>query len=168
MYGCRAADASGCALLRGRRSECPDARVPDSSSRRSTSRQRSLAALLSWPRFVDAQRTPAEIFTVELRNGRFGFARVRHLDEAETARPARLAIHEDLDGRNFTKRTEGIAKLVFAHAIGQIANVDIHHKTLTPLRPPMRRSTNGVRLSAGQNSTTGALFGSIPRYSRLS
>src|SRR5688572_5736555 len=122
----------------GVEANAPTLAVPDSSSRRSTSRQRSLAALLSWPRFVDAQRTPAEIFTVELCNGRFGFALVRHLDEAETARPARLAVHEDLDGRNFTKRTEGIAKLVFAHAIGQIANVDIHHQGSHAVASPDR------------------------------
>src|SRR5262245_63933597 len=86
------------------------------------------ALLLSGPRFVDAQRPSAEVFAVELCYGRFGFALVRHLDEAEPARASRLAIHEDLDGRNCTKRTEGIAKLVFAHAIGQIAYVDIHHR----------------------------------------
>jgi hypothetical protein len=119
-----------------------------------------LAALFSRPRFVDAQRASADVFTVELRNGRFGFALVRHLDEAEAARAARLAIHEDLDGRNFTKRTESIAKLVFAHAIRQIANVDIHHPALTPLRTPDRRSTNGVSSSAAAK-LYGRRFGAV-------
>src|SRR6185503_13354675 len=133
-------------------------------------RQRSLAALLlSGPRFVDAQRASADVFAVELRNGRFGFALVRHLDETETARASRLSIHEDLDGRNLAKRTEGIAKLVFAHLVRQISNVDIHHSRLSRrCVPPMRRSTNGVRSSAAENSTAGAFLRSMPRYSRIS
>src|SRR6185436_9294612 len=143
-----------------------------SSSRHSTNAKGSSAALLlllSRPRFVDAQRPAADVFAIELRDGRLGFALVRHLDETETARAARLTIHEDLDGRNFAKRTEGIAKLVFAHAVRQIAYVDIHHRRSHAVASPdealnQRREIERRR----QNSTTGAFLRSIPRYSRFS
>ena len=134
-------------------------------------RQRSLAALLlSGPRFVDAQRASADVFAVELRNGRFRFALVRHLDETETARASRLSIHEDLDGRNFTKCTEGIAKLVFAHAIGQIAYIDIHHRGSHAVHDTPDEALNQRREIERwrQDSTAGAFLRSIPRYSRIS
>src|SRR5882672_378075 len=106
------------------------------------------SAPLSRSRFVDAQSPPTEIFPVELRDRGLRFALVRHLHEPEAARPTGLAIHEDFRGGHFTKSTEGIAKLAFGHAVGQISDVDIHHHRLfTPLHTTSS-STNGARSSA--------------------
>ena len=69
-----------------------------------------------------------ERIRTELRDRALGFALIRHFDEAETTRSASLAIHEDLDRRNFPEGSEGIAKLGFAHAVGQISDVDVHHR----------------------------------------
>src|SRR5690606_36843945 len=60
---------------------------------------------------VDAQRAPADVLAVQLSDGCLRFLLVGHFDEAESARPSRLAIHQDLDGRHFAVRCEGFAKL---------------------------------------------------------
>src|SRR5690606_23079264 len=81
---------------------------------------------LARPSLVDAQSAPADVLAVQLSDSRLRFFLVRHLDEAETARSTRLPIHQDLDGGHFAIRCERIAKLALAHAIGKIADVNIH------------------------------------------
>src|SRR5688500_9310205 len=45
---------------------------------------------------VHGQSTSLEIRIVQRRNGSCRFLRVRHFNEAEAARAARLAVHDDL------------------------------------------------------------------------
>jgi hypothetical protein len=52
------------------------------------------AAVCSRLRFVDGQSTAAEVFAVELFDGRRRAFRRRHFDEAEAARAARVTIFD--------------------------------------------------------------------------
>src|ERR687883_22770 len=53
------------------------------------------AAVFAGLRLVDGQRAPADFPAVELRDGGLTLLLGRHLDEAEAARAARVAVFDD-------------------------------------------------------------------------
>ncbi len=78
-------------------------------------------------RFVDVHGTARDLLLIETLYCRFGFIFIRHFDEAKTARPAGLPIHDDANGRYLAKGTEGISNIIFRCIERQITNVDVNH-----------------------------------------
>src|SRR4051794_39837861 len=81
------------------------------------------AALFLRLRFVDLKSAAAILLAVESGNGRFGFLLIGHLNESETLRAARIAIHDDLSAVHGAMRREKCRKTFIRHVIAEVTNV---------------------------------------------
>src|SRR5688572_17229819 len=80
-------------------------------------------AVLARAGFVDDQVATVVFGAVELGDRVVGGIFGRHLDEAEAARTARLAIHNDICGVHLAGRGEMLMKVLAGDAEGQITYV---------------------------------------------
>src|SRR5919107_1616013 len=100
------------------------------------------AAILAGPRLVDRQVAAAELLAVELRDGRLALFARRHLDEAEAARAARVAILDDRGRLDVAGLREQVAE-VFARSLERkVADVKFngHSDVPLPLKGVSKRS----------------------------
>ena len=81
--------------------------------------------ILTGTRFVDDERTTLDVSVVHLLD-RFATALVAHLHETETARAARLAVHEHLRRLNVAELTEHVLKVLVRHGPRQVADIQVH------------------------------------------
>ena len=79
---------------------------------------------LALARFVHAQRSAAEIFSVCFSDG-FVRRRVVKLDKAKAARAARFAVGNDRHGLNFAEGGKKVLELGFRRAPGKVAYIDL-------------------------------------------
>jgi hypothetical protein len=106
-------------------------------------------ATITLLRFIDFQRTTAEVLAIERLHGAGGIG-IRHFDEAEAARATGFAIvHQGhlVDGAVGSKQG---AHLIFGGSERQISNVKFHPDQLT-----IKETVTGIALSAGSQ-----IFGS--------
>jgi hypothetical protein len=103
---------SGFEINKNRRVRPPDllvaVAVPTAASTAASST--ASATILARTGFVDSQGTPLEILTVQGVN--CGLGSVRHFHEAETARFAGFAIHNDLCRGDGSVRAEKLAEVI--------------------------------------------------------
>src|SRR5579871_5230968 len=78
-------------------------------------------------RFVDIERAPVQILTVETVDRIIGFGIVRHFDERETTRLTRITIPDDVDIIHATVRLERRAECVFGGPEAEITDKNIFH-----------------------------------------
>src|SRR5205085_12504296 len=81
------------------------------------------AALDAGPRLVNGQRATAELFAVELLDGRCRSFGRRHLDEAEAARATRVAVFDDRRVLDLSGLREHLAQLVAGRAEVKVPDV---------------------------------------------
>ena len=74
---------------------------------------------------VDLQRAAAELAIIEPLDRRLGFGVRRHLDKAEAAGAARVAVGDDGDGLDGSELGEGSLELRLRGVEGQIADVKL-------------------------------------------
>jgi len=114
---------------------------------RATSRSaRAAAGFRLGARFVDLKIATAEVFSVERRDGFSGFRVVYHLDEAEAARFARLAIGSDVNARKLSEGFEQGAQIRCSRLKAHVAN----KKVLHTFSPEALRSTAARFRSLGR------------------
>ncbi|MFO1469188.1 MAG: hypothetical protein U1F35_22515 [Steroidobacteraceae bacterium] len=80
----------------------------------------------SFLRFVHAQRPSAHLEAIGLLDGRLRIRRW-HVDEAEAARAAGLAIHHQLHGFHLSMPFEQLADFVFSRRERKIPHVNRRH-----------------------------------------
>src|SRR5438067_2508584 len=81
------------------------------------------SALDAGPRLVDGQRATAELLAVELLDGRRRAFWRRHLDEAEAARAARVAVFDDRRVLDLAGLREHLAQFVAGRAEVKVPDV---------------------------------------------
>ena len=65
-------------------------------------------ALGFWPRFVDVDCPPAQLGSIKAGDCLFTFIGVRHFDECESARTARLTVGQNADTVHLPIRFKGL------------------------------------------------------------
>jgi hypothetical protein len=112
------------------REECPCLQICLVAS--AASRTVSVTAISKFPAaatvclssaFVNGERTPVDFLAVQGGNGCLGLLTTSHLDEAETFRPARVPVHDDLGRLNRSVRVKQVLQIAVGHAIRQVADV---------------------------------------------
>jgi hypothetical protein len=93
------------------------------TSAAATTATTATTAVLARAGFVDDQVATVVFGAVELGDRVVGGIFGRHLDEAEAARTARLAIHNDICGVHLAGRGEMLMKVLAGDAEGQITYV---------------------------------------------
>jgi hypothetical protein len=83
------------------------------------------ATFFAWPSFIDDKLAATDILIVQAFDGRLSFLRTVHFDEAETFRPSRIAIHNDLRRFDRPKRCEHGLQIGIAHAIREITDIQL-------------------------------------------
>jgi hypothetical protein len=81
------------------------------------------AALDAGPGLVDGQRATAELLAVELLDGRGGPLGCHHLDEAEAARAARVAVFDHRCVFDLARLREQLAQFVARRAEVKVPDV---------------------------------------------
>src|SRR5262249_12997009 len=102
--------------------------------------------LFAWPSLVDRHGAALIVNSVHL--GDSFISAVLHFDEAEAARPAGLAVGNDLRTRYGAILAEGIAQIVGRGLERQIAHVKIrtHYQPLRSREgPPKQKQKNSLR-----------------------
>ena len=77
--------------------------------------------------FVHVERARSKLHSVAASDGFFGFFVVRHLDKAEAARLAGVAVFEDGNVVHLAVSRKGLSQLVFGDVEIQIADVNVFH-----------------------------------------
>src|ERR1044071_7680699 len=80
---------------------------------------------------VDGQVTAVEVVTVELSDGGLALFLRRHLDEAEAARAARVAILDDRGRLDRTGLREVLTKILARSLEREVADVKFHRHVCT-------------------------------------
>src|SRR4029079_3198463 len=96
------------------------------------------AAILARTRLVDLDRAAADFLAVEGADGVVGA--VLHLDKAEAARLAGLAVGDQPDAADRAVLPEQVADLLLRRAEGQVSHVPLLHGSV-PFRSPRVKST---------------------------
>ena len=105
---------------------------------------------------VDNQRTTAELLTVGAGDGLAGLVVVGHLNKAEPAGTAGLAIDDDRGRGHSAERAEVVPELVFGAAKGEIAYVNPHTVSrILPAQPTltMKPTRRTGRIRNGPKTT---------------
>src|SRR5262249_42012054 len=82
---------------------------------------------------IDRQGPALERLVIERLDGRLGLVRGGHLNEAEAAGAAGIAVHDDLGPSHGAVALEELQQVVGRAAPGEIAHVDVRH-TEEPFR----------------------------------
>jgi hypothetical protein len=102
---------------------------------------------------VDAERTPLQGLLVQGLDRGIGLGVVRHLNEAEALGLAGELVSDQVGGLDLAVGGKGVAELVLGHAVGQVANIDIHqsqslkktvHRKKDPSARPMHTPVEGA------------------------
>jgi hypothetical protein len=101
---------SGFEINKNRRVRPPDLLVAVAVPTAASASSSTAATILARTGLVDSQGTPLEILTVQGVN--CGLGSVRHFHEAETARFAGFAIHNDLCRGDGSVRAEKLAEVI--------------------------------------------------------
>src|SRR5262249_51952162 len=96
-----------------------------------------------------------EVGAVQLGDGLV--AALGHLDEAEAARPAGVAVGHDLGPRHGAELAERLAEVVRGGLEGEVADVDVlaHALPLRAFRPDSTRNTDARPAGRGRQGRTG-------------
>src|SRR5258706_9550132 len=90
--------------------------------------------------FVHVERTGPKLHSVATADGFFGLFVVRHLDKAEAARLAGIAVLEDGDVIHLAVSSKGLSQLVFGDVEIQITDVNVFHISFSADRNSSIRS----------------------------
>ncbi len=103
--------------------------------------------------FVDRQAAPAEIVAVHLRDRGLGVRLGRHLDERETARPARRHVADHVHRGHLARGPEQVLQILLRRAEGDVPDVESQsHDCLSP-------APSALVLAALRRRTVGEIEG---------
>ena len=84
------------------------------------------------PGFVHVQRSAVELGSVQLRNRVLGVALLRHFDESETTRLARIAVRHDVYAFHVAKLRKGSMQIFLRRLIAEITDKNVAHEKWGP------------------------------------
>jgi len=82
--------------------------------------------------FVDAQAAAHDIAVMEGFDGGFGFGTVGHVDKSKALGTFVVAVFNDTDGLDGAVFGKGVAELLFAHVVTEVADVDFDAPAVAP------------------------------------
>lgn len=88
--------------------------------------------------FVHPHRTPVEQHSIQRRNRGLGFSRLRHLDKSDTARLARVPVHNDRDGLDGTMCGKNFPQLVLCYRDIKVPDKNVGHEFIPATDLPER------------------------------
>src|ERR1051326_5971139 len=102
-------------------------------------------AILARARLVDRQAATVQVFAVELLDGGLALFLRRHLDEAEAARAARVAVFDDVGRLDRTGLREEVAQVFAGGLEREVPDVEFHGHVnfLLPRARAFKRSFSG-------------------------
>jgi len=77
--------------------------------------------------FVHSHRTPVEHLSIQRSNRALGFSRLRHLDKSDTARLARVPVHDDRDGFDGSLCGKNLSQLRLGYRDIKVPDENIGH-----------------------------------------
>lgn len=118
------------------------------------------AAFGFWTGFIDVQSASAKFFSVQGRDGLFGFARVGHFNKCKASRATGIAVGYYADLLDRAMRRKQRSQFRFRGAVGNVADKKLFHRVFASFT---QNSLPGPKiLSSWRYSAAGTRPGFLP------